>query len=67
VSVLIGIALNFTPLDPIKALYWNAGINGVLASPVMVLLMLLVRKDRVMGTFIVEGWLYWLSVIWRQC
>src|SRR5262249_48461265 len=39
-SVLIGIGLNFTPLNPIKALYWSAVINGVLAPPVMVLLML---------------------------
>ena len=30
-SVVVGIGLNFTPLDPIKALYWSAVINGVLA------------------------------------
>jgi Mn2+/Fe2+ NRAMP family transporter len=61
VSVLIGIGLNFTPLDPIKALYWSAVINGVLAPPVMVLLMLLMRMKAVMGRLIVEGWLYWLG------
>jgi Mn2+/Fe2+ NRAMP family transporter len=61
VSVLIGIGLNFTRLDPIKALYWSAVINGVLAPPVMVLLMLLVRMKAVMGRLIVEGWLYWLG------
>jgi Mn2+/Fe2+ NRAMP family transporter len=49
VSVLLGIGLNFTALDPIKALYWSAVINGVMAAPVMVLLMLLVRKKDVMG------------------
>ena len=63
VSVLLGIGLNFTPLNPIKALYWSAVINGVLAPPVMVLLMLLVRKERVMGKLIVEGWLYWSGSI----
>jgi NRAMP (natural resistance-associated macrophage protein)-like metal ion transporter len=63
VSVLIGIGLNFTPLNPIKALYWSAVINGLLAPPVMVLLMLLVRKERVMGKLIVEGWLYWIGWI----
>ena len=51
------------PLDSIKALYWSAVINGVLAPPVMVLLMLLVRKENVMGILIVEGWLYWLGWI----
>ena len=63
ISVLLGIGLNFTPLDPIKALYWSAVVNGVLAPPVMVLLMLLVRKEKVMGKLIVEGWLYWVGWI----
>jgi Mn2+/Fe2+ NRAMP family transporter len=43
--------------------YWSAVINGVLAPPIMVVLMLLVRKERVMGKLIVEGWLYWLGWI----
>lgn len=63
-SVVVGIGLNFTALNPIKALYWSAVINGVLAAPVMVLLMLLVRKQDVMGDLVVRGWLYglgWLS------
>lgn len=60
-SVLFGISLNFTALDPIKALYWSAVINGVLAAPVMVMLMLLVRSKKVMGKFVVTGWLYWVG------
>jgi len=44
-------------------LYWSAVINGVLAPPVMVLLMLLVRKEQVMGKLIVAGWLYWTGWI----
>jgi NRAMP (natural resistance-associated macrophage protein)-like metal ion transporter len=63
VSVLLGIGLNFTPLNPIKALYWSAVINGVLAPPVMVLLMLFVRKREVMGKLTVQGWLYWTGWI----
>ena len=59
--VLIGIGINFTALDPIKALYWSAVVNGVLAPPVMVLLMLLVRRKKVMCELRVEGWLYWLG------
>jgi Mn2+/Fe2+ NRAMP family transporter len=61
VSVVLGIGLNFTPVDPIKALYWSAVVNGVLAPPVTVLLMLLVRKEKVMGKLVLEGWLYWLG------
>lgn len=60
-SVLLGIGLNFTPIDPIKALYWSAVINGVLAAPVMVLVMILVRRKNVMGELVVRGWLYWLG------
>ena len=63
VSVGLGIGLNFTSIDPIKALYWSAVVNGVLAAPVMVLLMLLVRKRDVMGKHVVRGWLYWLGWI----
>jgi len=57
----IGIALNFTPINPISALYWSAVINGVLAVPVMVLLMLMARHRNVMGRFVVGGPLYWLG------
>jgi NRAMP (natural resistance-associated macrophage protein)-like metal ion transporter len=60
-SAGIGIALNFTPINPISALYWSAVINGVLAVPVMVLLMLMARRRDVMGTFVVKGPLYWLG------
>jgi Mn2+/Fe2+ NRAMP family transporter len=60
-SAAIGIALNFTPVDPIQALYWSAVINGVLAVPVMVLLMFMARRKDVMGRFVVGGPLYWLG------
>jgi NRAMP (natural resistance-associated macrophage protein)-like metal ion transporter len=65
-SVGLGVALNFTPLDPIRALYWSAVVNGVLAAPVMVMLMLLVGSRKVMGDLAVRGWLYglgWASTI----
>ncbi|VIO73426.1 Divalent metal cation transporter MntH [Bradyrhizobium ivorense] len=57
----LGIVLNFTPIDPISALYWSAVVNGVLAVPVMVLLMLMARREDVMGRFAVRGLLYWLG------
>jgi NRAMP (natural resistance-associated macrophage protein)-like metal ion transporter len=63
-SVALAVALDFLPIDPIKALYWSAVINGVLAAPIMGLLMLLVRKTEVMGDLVVRGWLYrfgWLA------
>lgn len=60
-SAAIGIALNFTSINPISALYWSAVINGVLAVPVMVLLMFMARRKDVMGRYVIGGPLYWLG------
>jgi len=46
-----GMLLNFTPVDPIKALFWSALINGVIAVPIMVVMMLLASESDIMGTF----------------
>ena len=71
VSVALAVALNFMPIDPIKALFWSAVVNGVLAAPVMAVLMILVRREDVMGDLVVAagytGWagppqLPWVSV-----
>lgn len=62
-SVALGAGLNFTALDPIKALYWSAVINGILAVPIMTVMMLLVRRKSVMGDLVVSGPVYWLGWI----
>ena len=51
----IGIGINFTPINPISALYWSAVINGVAAVPIMVLLMIMTARWRVMGEFTIGG------------
>src|ERR1700710_187954 len=60
-SAAIGIALNFTSINPISALYWSAVVNGALAIPVMVLLMTMSRRKDVMGKFVIGGTLFWLG------
>jgi NRAMP (natural resistance-associated macrophage protein)-like metal ion transporter len=60
-SAAIGIALNFTRVNPISALYWSAVVNGVLAIPVMVLLMIMARRKVVMDHFVITGPLFWLG------
>jgi Mn2+/Fe2+ NRAMP family transporter len=61
-ATLVGAALNFTPLDSVKALIWSAIINGVAAVPIMVMIMLMASR-RGMGEFaltkrlVVLGWL----------
>jgi Mn2+/Fe2+ NRAMP family transporter len=44
------------PIDPIRALYWSAVINGVVAVPVMAIMMWLAAAPKVMGDFVVKGW-----------
>ncbi len=51
VAFILGALLNFSPIDPIKALFWSAVINGVVAVPVMVVMMLLASRQSVMGEF----------------
>jgi Mn2+/Fe2+ NRAMP family transporter len=63
-ATAIGLMLNFTPINPIKALYWSAVLNGVVAVPVMAIMMLLTSREEVMGEFTVYGplrWLGWLA------
>jgi len=50
-ATFIGILINFSPLNPIKALYWSAVINGVVAVPVMAIMMLMAVDAKVMGKF----------------
>lgn len=63
VATAVGVALNFTSIDPIAALFWSAVINGVIAVPLMVVTMLMARRTRIMGRFTVStplallGWL----------
>ena len=54
--------LNFTPLDPIRALIWSAVINGVAAVPIMVMIMLMASRRQVMGQFTLVPWL--MSLGW---
>jgi NRAMP (natural resistance-associated macrophage protein)-like metal ion transporter len=62
-ATLGGVALVFSPINPIKALFWSAVINGVIAVPIMVVMMLLAEDRKVMGDFTVTrrlkafGWL----------
>jgi NRAMP (natural resistance-associated macrophage protein)-like metal ion transporter len=63
VGMALGVALNFSPIDPIKALYYSAVLNGVVAVPVMVMMMRLTRRPAIMASFTLPrslqamGWL----------
>jgi Mn2+/Fe2+ NRAMP family transporter len=55
--------INFTPINPIKALFWSAVLNGVVAVPLMITIMLMSGNKKVMGRFTlttrlkIGGWL----------
>jgi NRAMP (natural resistance-associated macrophage protein)-like metal ion transporter len=60
-ATAIGALMNFTPIDPIRALVVAAVINGVVSVPVMAVMMLLATRDRVMGVFTINRPLLWIG------
>jgi Mn2+/Fe2+ NRAMP family transporter len=63
-ATMVGVLINFVDLDPIKALFWSAVINGVVAVPLMVVIMLMAMRRDVMGPFVLPQPLWamgWLS------
>jgi Mn2+/Fe2+ NRAMP family transporter len=54
-ATLLGALINFSPIDPIKALYWSAVVNGVVAVPVMAIMMIMTANRNIMGEFVVAG------------
>ena len=54
VATLGGFLLNLLEIDPMRALYWAAVINGLLAPPLMVLTLMLARNPRVMGRLVIS-------------
>jgi Mn2+/Fe2+ NRAMP family transporter len=63
VSVLAGLFIQYSPISPMKALFWSAVINGVVAVPLMVVIILLASRKSVMGAFtasrsiVILGWI----------
>jgi Mn2+/Fe2+ NRAMP family transporter len=63
ISVLAGLVIQYSPISPMRALFWSAVINGVVAVPLMAVIILLVSRKSVMGAFtasrplVVLGWI----------
>lgn len=61
-----GVALCFTPTDPVKVLFWSAVINGVIAVPIMVVMMVLASRAATMGAHVISRRLWvlgWIATI----
>ncbi|POZ51295.1 divalent metal cation transporter [Methylovulum psychrotolerans] len=66
IATVLGVILNFTPVDPVKALFWSAVINGVISVPIMVVMMLMAVRVDIMGRFVIGRWLRifgWLATV----
>ena len=51
VSVLLGLVIQYSPISPMKALFWSAVVNGVVAVPLVVVIVLLASKRSIMGRY----------------
>lgn len=57
VATLLGLGMNFFHLDPIRALYYSAIVNGLASTPIMLLLMLVASNTKIMGRFVIPRYL----------
>jgi NRAMP (natural resistance-associated macrophage protein)-like metal ion transporter len=65
-ATLLGLGIDWSPIDPIKALFWSAVINGVIATPMMAAMMFVVSQKSEMGQFIAKPlllWTGWLATV----
>jgi NRAMP (natural resistance-associated macrophage protein)-like metal ion transporter len=66
VATIGSVAITFVGLDPIRALYWSAIVNGILAVPLIVLMLLMAGSARIMGRLTAPRWMLavgWLTAI----
>lgn len=64
IATALGMALSFAPIDPMSALFWAAVVNGVIAVPIMVVMMMAASNATIMGDYAIKGRLRfagWLS------
>ncbi|WP_166037975.1 divalent metal cation transporter [Sphingosinicella sp. YJ22] len=54
-AVCVGLAVDYSSLDPIRALFWSAVLNGLVSVPLMIAMMLIVSRRKIMGPFIASG------------
>jgi NRAMP (natural resistance-associated macrophage protein)-like metal ion transporter len=60
-ATLVGVLLDFSSIDPVKALLWSAVINGVISVPLMIAMMRIATQQKVMGKFVIGARLKWLG------
>jgi len=68
-SIIIGLAINFIGISPMKALYYSAFLNGVISIPLLYVIMVVGNDKRIMGRETHPGWVkffgwaaFWFAV-----
>ncbi|MGB9680823.1 MAG: NRAMP family divalent metal transporter, partial [Minisyncoccia bacterium] len=56
ISILLGLLINFVGISPIKALYYSAFLNGIIAIPILVVVMIVGNNKKIMGEETHPGW-----------
>jgi NRAMP (natural resistance-associated macrophage protein)-like metal ion transporter len=70
VATLIGMAINFLHINPMKALYWTAVLSGVIAVPILFAMMVVASRHAVMARFVIARPLRvlgWLTTLLMSC
>jgi Mn2+/Fe2+ NRAMP family transporter len=57
VATIVGLSLNFMHIDPVKALFWAAILNGIVAAPLMAVIMVMASSRKVMGKLVIPTYL----------
>ena len=60
-ATILGLVINYVGLDPIKALFWSAVVNGVIAPPIMASMMYVIVQQKRMGKFKARAFLTFLG------
>ncbi len=53
-ATLLGAGIDFTSVDPIRALIWSAVLNGIVAVPIMIVMMRMAVRPEIMGAFVIK-------------
>jgi len=66
-ATLVGMIISLCAVDPIHALYWSAVVNGIIAVPILSVMMLAAARTDIMGAFAIRGPLRWLGWAATAC
>ena len=61
IAIGAGLLLSFLHIDPVKALFWAAILNGIVAAPLMTVIMIMASNRKVMGKFVIPRYLRWVG------